>query len=277
MHRRLSSRQPEARGPALGSFQQPVPTLVRKIDTVRFEQGHRLPCGEREIARTDLHQPSLEPEPVQSNDRISRAQHQSQRRARTGGEQFEPGDRDRVGDQMNVVDDEHSGRGQFHERVGQIPPAPFEAAVRCRPRDHRQWLTNGNAAGRQDAATFERARQMCPEISTRIPVDGQPRNRHRRSGGGDPRGREDGFAGAGRPADHGDATAHASIKHLPQTGPGDMGGRQRRRGGSRDDDRQRPWTGYARVGNDDGGSLRVNHLSTPNRSAALGSGIATRG
>ncbi len=106
----MGGRQPQARSPTLGSFQQPVPTLARKIDTVCLEQGHRLPCGEREIGRTDLHHSSLETEPVQGNDRISRAQHQAQRGARTGSKQFEPGDRDRVGDQMGVVDDEHSGR-----------------------------------------------------------------------------------------------------------------------------------------------------------------------
>ncbi len=185
MRRRMDRRQPQARGPALGSFQQPVPALLQKINTMGLEQRRGLPRGEREIGRTNLHQPSVETEPVQGDDRITRAKHQSQRGTRTAGEQLKPG-RDRIHDQMSVIDDQHSGRGQLAEHVGQLPPTPIEAAPRCRPWNHRRCRVVTHPPSWQDAAALKRRQQMCPELSARVAIDRQPRDRSGKSGGRGP-------------------------------------------------------------------------------------------
>ncbi len=294
---RARGPQPQARSPAFGPLQQLVTTGVGQIDAMGLQQRGRLLGSEGEVDGADLDQPAVEAQPVQREDRITRAEHEPQRRPGTSCQQLEPGDHDRIRDQMHIVNDQYDWCGQLGEGVGQLPPEPSGPAIaderqRTADRSAADRSGAGRSAGKQTAdsrsgmscagsrrdgtTALQRAQQVEPQLGGCLAVHRQPCDRSRPAGGGSPGRGKDGLAGPRRPIDHRDSTTNTSVDGLPEADSRDVDGGQRWRVRSRDNEGH-SCAGFIRVKSNGRGRLTVNHVTTPHRPGAQRSGIATSG
>ena len=115
--REIDGGDPDQRGPALGERHQgPQRLRVEVAAVLRAEPGGLL-RRQREVRRSPPGEPGMQFQQMPSDRRIEpRAQHGGHRRWGVSQEVFQPGQGERVGDQMGVVEDQDRRCGIVGER-----------------------------------------------------------------------------------------------------------------------------------------------------------------
>ena len=208
--REIDGGDPDQRGPALGERHQGPQRLRVEVAAVLRAEAGGLLRRQREVRGSPPGQPGMQFQQMPSDRRIEpRAQHGGHRRRGVLQEVFEPGQGERVGDQMGVVEDQHRRRGIVGERG-----------------DHRLGLTDtgGRLAGARPGTAQARP-QLRPQgglFADRDPDDPGVVTRVRHLPRGPFRDGH-GFADPHRAADQQDTAVTAvghRIQHRVQSGPG---------------------------------------------------------